>query len=267
MKKLISVFIVLIWGPLLTAQDFNHKPNEKFNIEVFKNFKESVRQQAFAQGNEGGHGGDTYVIEFATLGKLISAGFNSFSDETLKQNYFTKEAFEMVVKTVKIASHSKEEMLLEGEEVDAINFPDKDLIKINRDRWRELSLEGRIKLVMHEYFGILGVERDHYKVSLNFLSFTQMLAKEIASTPDYKNLSVNLFYGQCNLFPPFTSSQICNSQSQELIKAQACSTQKALAKCTIAEKTNCSIVETIVNPVLSTRHIGLRYCEILTIVR
>ncbi len=268
MKALLSfAVIILICSNTSFAQGFNDKPTENFNIEVFKNFKDTVRSQALSRGNEGGHGGDGYVLEFVTLGKLISAGFDSFSVETLKQNHFTKEAFEQAVKLVKVTSHPKEEMLLEGEEVDAINFPAKNQIKMNRDRWRELSLEGRIKLVMHEYFGILGVERDSYQVSLKFVSFAQMLSKEVASSPDYKNLSVNLFYGQCNIFPPLTSSQICDSSSKEMADAQECSKRKAQAKCAIAEKADCKIIDTTMNSVLSTRYVGMRYCEVLTIAK
>lgn len=265
MKSSFVFTLILLLGCVSAlGGNSSDKAPQAFNLEIFQEFKDSVRQQAVRRGNEGGHGGDSYVLEFVTLGKLVSAGLESFTSQTLRESHFTREAFEQVVTTVKVSSHGKEEMFLEGKEVDAINFPQANQIKINRDRWREHSLESRIQLVMHEYFGILGVERDNYSVTLKFLSFIQMLSKEVAR---YENLSVNLFYGQCNVFPSLSSGQICNEGSNEIREAQLCSVKKAQAKCVIADKDDCKIISTTMSPVLSTRYVGLRFCEVLTIAK
>jgi hypothetical protein len=57
----------------------------------------------------------------------------------------------------------------EGQEVDAVNFPDEGRILVNRSRWIRSTDEQKLFLTMHEYLGILGMSDRDYQISGPFL--------------------------------------------------------------------------------------------------
>ncbi len=65
--------------------------------------------------------------------------------------------------------YSEGRLMLDDQEVDAINYPSKRLIKVNRSRWMDLRGEtatiARFNLVIHEYLGIMGIDDTQYRVS------------------------------------------------------------------------------------------------------
>jgi len=115
-------------------------------------------------GNESG-GGDGYAAEFVLTAKIaLELAKKLAPSELLPVNIDT---FAGAIANTSV--HSEEKLALEGSEVDAINYPNKKLIKISRVRWTDLRTESqtvpRFNLVIHEYLGIMGIDDSHYSVS------------------------------------------------------------------------------------------------------
>ncbi|MCU1441760.1 MAG: hypothetical protein JWP85_2757 [Rhodoglobus sp.] len=220
-------------------------------------------------GNEGGHGGDPYALEFSGIAKAI--GDKLVQEETRSGAAFIKWKFKAAdfqksAKAIRYTSAESDDMVLRGQEVDAINFPDQNLIKVNRARWRELNFRARSQLVLHEVFGILGVERDSFEASLDFKSFLANASKEM-ETELADSSQMNLFYGLCQSFPALGDASTCGSGTDKLEKAQICATNQAEAKCRMSGKGGCEILNTSYTPKMSTTAFGLRYCEVLVLMK
>lgn len=248
------------------------KSNSNFRTRHQAQSIEEVKSilQNVLRGNEGGHGGDTYAEEFFTLGQGISESLFKVKDFFGKQTNVTANEFANAVnKEVRIVSSDKEDVVLNGAEVEAINFPELKVILISRDFWRQKTLPQKIKLVLHEYFGILGIERDNYKESTqrSILSLVQSLTKKIQTNPVYADMQVNLFYGQARDVVSFSSIDVCDASSMSFSKALLSSQQQAQAQCKISGRSECQLINTTVTPKISKIYAGLRYCEILTIIK
>jgi hypothetical protein len=220
-------------------------------------------------GNEGGHGGDPYALEFSGIAKAL--GDKLVKEEERSVQAFDKwkfkaVAFQKAAKNTRYASAESDDMILRGQEVDAINFPDQGLIKVNRARWRELNFRARTQLVLHEVFGILNVERDSFEASLDFKTFVANAAKEM-ETELADSAQMNLFYGQCQSFPALSESSTCGSGTDKLEKAQICAVNQAEAKCRLSGKGACEILNTSYTPKMSSTAFGLRYCEVLVLMK
>lgn len=218
-------------------------------------------------GNEGAHGGDPYSMEFVTLAQILSDTLAKANGDQLARYNVSAKEFAKAVQSVRIITVEKDDAILGGAEVDGINFPEKNTILVNSDRWRELPLLSKAQLVLHEYFGILGVERDNYSVSGHFLDLTQKVTEIVAKEPRYAGLMVNVFYGQCDAIPALTSSEICEQGSQALQQAELCARGQAEAHCHLSGKAQCQFIETTFHAVIDSQIIGARYCRVLTIVK
>src|SRR5262249_50446118 len=109
-------------------------------------------------GNEGGHGGDPYALEFVGLAQEIVAhlGHVKFAQLRAQTNVDTI-AFKSWVKKIHVHSDEGDKVILDGQEVDAINFPLDSVprIELNRTRWRIATLDQKLKLVLHEYLSFM----------------------------------------------------------------------------------------------------------------
>ncbi len=229
-----------------------------------------VFTSAFSAGNEGGHGGDPYALEFATIGDELSKLLRAYEPghAGLFANYhFTAAQFAKAVVETRIVSNEGNSVLLRGNEVDAINTPEKLEVLINRTRWRESDLSARVKLVLHEYFGIIGVERDRYDASIAFKEFTALATQEIGLKSPTSTFMVNLFYGRCISVPSLVQASTCEDDPAKLAQAESCARAQAEGSCRLSGKSQCIVMSTSQTATISTTVVGLRYCEVLVIMR
>lgn len=143
-------------------------------------------------GNHGGHGGDmVYAREFVKLGyKLVEHLNQEMYAERLSELGASPQDLREIIDPKHVDSAEQSEVYLlrnlpDGREIkilkDAINFPSENRILLSRTSWRKLSLEKRIDLVLHEYFGLLGIEHDQYTYSLQFKDLVSAVAVDIVT--------------------------------------------------------------------------------------
>ena len=110
--------------------------------------------------SSGGGGGDGYAAEFVHTAISIYAML-----KRQKKPLVNPDQFKMAFDHTRV--FSKKALSLNGQEVDAINYPDDHRIVVSRARWKELSEQPRNKLVLvaHEYFGIMGLNDKSYQLS------------------------------------------------------------------------------------------------------
>jgi hypothetical protein len=120
---------------------------------------------AFA-GWDHGNAGDAVASEFILTGRDVLQRV-----ELLFEN--NKPLFDSAnLRTAILATEvvSEDHVLLDGYERDAVNYyPTKSLIKVNRSRWRDLrrstETKTRLRVVLHEYLWISGVDDTNFKHS------------------------------------------------------------------------------------------------------
>lgn len=128
-----------------------------------------------AAGSDGGstnvgNGGDSYVIEFIATGRGIAralkAGHLSFLPVDAAK-------FAACIETAEVASVEK--TLLNGVEVDAINYPGENRIEVSRSRWQvnRRAVNHRFAVVLHEYLGLMGVKDKKAELSSQYLDFLE----------------------------------------------------------------------------------------------
>jgi hypothetical protein len=115
-------------------------------------------QQAQA-GNEVGNGGDRYAQEFTAIARSIVNELKANPNEQIQNLAGLEEAVEDA--TIR----TKDTVRLGGEEVDAVNFPQRKRIELSRSRWKDYNLEQKRQLVMHEILGLAGEDDQHYQIS------------------------------------------------------------------------------------------------------
>lgn len=120
-------------------------------------------------GWDNGNAGDAYVSEFILTGRdvvqrlelLSGQGGPVIDTKALKS---TLAATEVV---------SEDHVFLNNEERDAVNYPDKHLIKMSRTRWNQLrrSTEtvSRLRVVLHEYLWVSGVDDTNFQQSAHLI--------------------------------------------------------------------------------------------------
>jgi len=74
--------------------------------------------------------------------------------------------FDKSVKTTLV--RSQDHAMLDGQEVDAINTPEKNLIVINRSRWEKDTPTQKLTLALHEMLGILKITDVEYQITGQF---------------------------------------------------------------------------------------------------
>jgi hypothetical protein len=116
-------------------------------------------------GDGVGNGGDGLAAEFILTAK---DAFRILKNKPESAQYLDLDKLSMAIANTKVSS-SKEPLILNGIEVDAINYPRRQLIVINRARWLDLRHSNRtltrFNLVVHEYLGIMGIDDHQYNIS------------------------------------------------------------------------------------------------------
>ncbi|MCM0605816.1 MAG: hypothetical protein KA715_06965 [Xanthomonadaceae bacterium] len=142
----------------------------------------------FAGGKGGGNGGDAVALEFKAIAHNITDHWDEL--EFAQTGATSKLQFKKAIRLAYV--HSVEESLyIEGNEVDAINYPCPNIesttekvcgeIIINRKRWSSIGddLAKFAALVFHEYLGVLG--KDHSR----FDDFYEMSAPEFVKLKSF----------------------------------------------------------------------------------
>lgn len=144
-----------------------------------------LQVQAGPDKNHGmGNGGDAVVQEFVVSG--VKA-FNFLKRNPNLMIGLGKTADELMVglrKTTVLATNDT--LILNGVQVNAINYPSQQQIIINRQAWTDLdsksnAQELKVSLALHEYLFVLGIDDIQYKVSAPIIS--QMLDDNIMLKP------------------------------------------------------------------------------------
>lgn len=212
-----------------------------------------------ARGNEGAHGGDSYSQEFINLGLALAQTLRAVEPARMNIYHFNAISFKTAVDTVFVTSEEHALVKLKNIERDAINYPAENKILLNRTRWREATLQQKLRLVMHEYFGILNVERDHYNVSYEFQDIVVATQNSIAENA---TSTVNIFYGRCVKAPPL--NQLGDPCAQVLLELSECATLQSVSRCkTLSPNSACEAITVETERKMSPN--GFLFCEATTI--
>lgn len=204
-------------------------------------------------GNEGAHGGDPYALEFVALGKVLV--------DELRADGINLKKFSAKLNTVLVYSAEKERVILNGVEVAAINK--NNVILINATRWRQSNLTEKLSLVLHEYLGIMNVERDVYTVSKNIRSQIQGIAARMIAT----GRSPAQYYGMCEASLGLASTDSECEGGAEVQRAANCAQQQAMVRCNSEKNSECRYVGTFVEKKLSKKVLGLITCKVTGIAK
>jgi len=111
-------------------------------------------QTAFAViGTESGGGGNGYAAEFV---RLASFGLDSLArqgDEVINSQRVDLSAMGRALLTANI-QFTKQDLILNGKRVHAINEPAKGLITVNETSWKSLDDSTKMQLAFHELWGL-----------------------------------------------------------------------------------------------------------------
>ncbi|HEX4923665.1 MAG TPA: hypothetical protein VFV50_06250, partial [Bdellovibrionales bacterium] len=135
-------------------------------------------------GHEHPGGGDALVSQFKKIAKALAEDISDLHYvHGLENEQLQSVQLKLPSAVINTPVSSTDEALVlpDGREVDAIHYSGPNArIRFNRARWRaiEASLESRRLLALHEYLGVIEVEKDHYRVSEAILA---ELAKQAAT--------------------------------------------------------------------------------------
>jgi len=122
----------------------------------------SSRSPSAAFGGSDGGGGNGEIAEFYTLVRLMAVAYKVVHSRTALGSRSTQ--IEPLYKKLKV-EQTKEDLLLKGARVEAINYPSQGLIVFNSVAWGMKSQEEKLQLVVHEVLGLLKVDDPKYEVS------------------------------------------------------------------------------------------------------
>lgn len=151
-------------------------------------------------GTEVGNGGDSVAQEFITLGYRIAGSLMQGPIEGVDSVKLLS-----VVTTTKVMS--RDNLVLNGAPVTAINYPSSKVIEVDINRWnRTKSFMTRAYLVLHEYLWIMGIDDTNYKVS------HKLVLGQLPTTKDYMTVILN------NVLTDITSKESISNEFQSYVK-------------------------------------------------
>jgi hypothetical protein len=114
-------------------------------------------------GWDNGNAGDSVAAEFILSGRDVLQRIEFVNQAS--GVVFDTENLRAAVKATEVVS--EDNLKLDGHERDAVNYyPKKRLIKVNRQRWKDLrrpqETKTRLRLVLHEYLWISGIDDTNY---------------------------------------------------------------------------------------------------------
>ncbi len=125
-------------------------------------------------GWDNGNAGDIYGAEFILTGRDIVGRLRLLSG--LSVPGLDPEALNGVIHGTKL--RSDDHVFLGADEVDAANYPEQNLIKLNRTRWHEYrapdQTKRRLTLVLHEYLYIMKIDDTGFFVSEKLITLMRV---------------------------------------------------------------------------------------------
>ena len=168
----------------------------KYLIFVFLFLSTSLSQAQNLVGN----GGDVIASEFNSIARTAVHFLKKKMLSSADQDLVLK--VEEKIETTLVESVS-DALVLNGREVDAINYPAINHIKVNRKRWEQVRLRDpseRTRIVLHEYIWIAGQDDSSYATSTRVVKeITTDLNQNSTSTEKYQ-IALGEFYAELNLF-------------------------------------------------------------------
>jgi len=150
----------------------------------------SLEVNASLAGNDSGGGSSADMVKrnkVVSLINLIIADFETWAAPNFPEVEI--DQLKQVRDTAVIEFTTEPLFILKDKKkvlVDALNFPDKMLIKINKHRISRLSL-GKLKaLLLHEFLGLLKVSDKKYKISIRYLNFLDVKKDNFVDSPIFR---------------------------------------------------------------------------------
>jgi hypothetical protein len=146
--------------------------------------QKSIEEQSASQGGDISGGGSAYEADFkAHLDNLIER-LEAANLWQLPVNG-GKSTDELTAELEKAKVSFAEQdlfVIIDGikKDVDAINYPKSHRIDVDSRRWVRLNKEERESLVLHEFFGLLEIERNKYTWSENTLAMLRRLENRLS---------------------------------------------------------------------------------------
>ena len=117
-------------------------------------------------GNFVGNGGDSTALEFTWLArtglKRLTNGSPMSKEKLTSTQMMQLKAIAKAVEKIRVVS--RDSVMLDGDQVDAVNYPSKKLIVVRRYGWAEMKrlnpLKVRLGFVFHEYLLAAGIAED-----------------------------------------------------------------------------------------------------------
>ncbi len=126
-------------------------------------------------GNSGGNGGDKTGLHFTESAQTAQQWIQSHNElswvQELNEKFNPSNLSDTFLKSIQNTKIEvvEEKLFLDNKEKIAINFPEKELIKLNHSLWEASSKADQIAIAAHEHFGIIGVDDSNYRYSTEIL--------------------------------------------------------------------------------------------------
>lgn len=178
---------------------------------------------ARSAGWDNGNAGDTFTAEFILTARDLVQRMKLLPQSELSGIDLNQLAGAILNAKV----HSEETLTLNGYEVDAINYPDRQEIHLSRSRWRALRSSSetnqRLTLVLHEYLFLIGIDDTQFRVSGRLIP--QMRVKDFNPNRWWNPLNpvnrvtLGLVYKPQNCELPSLDFDLLQSQEEVIIES------------------------------------------------
>lgn len=120
----------------------------------------------FVGGESSGGGGNSAAAEFNDIAIWTLNSLSDRGDIEIQGRKIDVHAMSRMIFDSKVQA-TKEQLILNGIPVHAINYPDQKLIVLNEDNWKSLGQKAKMQLCLHEYWGLTFADHadDNYVIS------------------------------------------------------------------------------------------------------
>jgi hypothetical protein len=195
----------------------------------------------------GGGGGDGVAAEFMSIAHEV---LEAVGGTVISKTNINTDKLITSLEGVTVSS-TTDDLVVDGVEKDAENWPDRNLIEINRPRWSGLSSKDRQRLVVHEIVSVNGYDDQDYSISDAIIA--------VASAPS--NTFMDMHRGSDSVGNDYsitsaTDENVCASICNQDSKCVAMEFNYTNNKCYLKQAVGA--VSTSSNGVLSLKTISFR---------
>lgn len=205
MKSLLLSLLFFLLQNAMLADGISHKlKNEDYpwlngssnrgdnsHIYIPDNYDYRLIQQMMRNSGFGpGNGGNDFIFEVDSIVKRIIFTIKENQDEfpEITSETFSKESQTIGLFFVNRIPGDQDRIL------DAANFPRERAILINVGAWRRLLYKEKVRLIFHEYLGIMKIERENSRISSRILNFINTPNNSI----DFETNDIKFLYSRSN---------------------------------------------------------------------